>query len=231
MSLQNILLLATGIINLFMSIIIFSRGIRNKINLYFSLLTFFNFLWAVSLFVGRVLSHDIWYGGGAVLAYVAALGIAISLYYFSVHFPIKIKNSKVYIDYLIVAIFLFFSVVVYVKGFFILSYNKNLLATEYTLYFLKPVYILYSIYFIVIVLLAILNFFKKMSLLDNFLAKQVKILLISIMIGLAFGIYFDLILCYFGNFRYIWFGPIFTALMNAYVFYLINSNKDKISHG
>ncbi|MDD5749980.1 MAG: hypothetical protein PHO91_04395 [Patescibacteria group bacterium] len=55
LSIQNTLLLIAGLINLVMSIIVFSRGIKNKINLYFGLLTFSNFLWALGLFLSRVL--------------------------------------------------------------------------------------------------------------------------------------------------------------------------------
>jgi hypothetical protein len=78
MSIQNILLLVAGIINLIMSILVFSRGIKhNKINRYFSLLTFFNFLWAISLLFAKALPVDSWMFW-AKLAYPSSLGIALS---------------------------------------------------------------------------------------------------------------------------------------------------------
>jgi hypothetical protein len=84
MSTQNILLLLAGGINLIMSILVFSRGVKhNKINLYFSLLTFFNFLWAISLFFARVLPTNDWLFW-ARLAYPSSLGIVVSLFYFSI---------------------------------------------------------------------------------------------------------------------------------------------------
>ena len=41
------------------------------------------------------------------------------------------------------------------------------------------------------------------------------------------GSYFDLIICYFGNFKHVWAGPPFTLLMNFVVFYLIFNKKEQ----
>jgi len=55
--------------------------------------------------------------------------------------------------------------------------------------------------------------------------KQTGLLLITIIIGLIFGAYFDLFLIYMGDFRFNGLGPLFTVFMNAVVFYLIFSSK------
>lgn len=232
MGIQNILLLFAGLINLIMSLIVFSRGIKNKINLYFSLLTFFNFLWSVGMLIGRTLTLSMfWYYAGALFIYPVALGIAIFLYYFCVSFPIQIKKISILNHVVVVLPAVIISIVVYVKEWFILSYYKDIINMEYTLYVNKLSYFIYSLYFIVVVILALRELYRKIKVLEIIFIRQIKLLLIYIIIGLAFGIYFDLILCYFSNYHYIWVGPIFTAFMNAYVFYLIASNKEKIKNG
>lgn len=228
MSIENIILLVSGLINLIMSIIIFSRGVKNKINLYFSLLTFFNFLWAGSLFLGRASTNDfIWYKGGALFAYSAALGIALSLYYFSIYFPSPIvKKVKQVYNRIIILLGIILAIIPYIGSWFILGNVKDNINHEYTLFVNKPIYVLYSIYFIGVVLLAIYNFYSKQKILEGVFKKRIKILLFTIVVGLAFGTYFDLIICYFANYKYSWIGPASTIFMNIYVFYLIFNKKD-----
>lgn len=225
MSIENLTLLVAAIINLIMSILVFFRGIRhNKVNLYFSLLTFFNFLWAISLLIGRTVETRLWYEGGAVLAYPAALGIAVFLFYFSIYFPIKVVEIKKIYHYFIIIFGLLISIITYSR-LYIIGYNKNLLDTSYTLYFNKYTYLLYAFYFVFLVLWALYNLIHKVRFLESLFKKQIIILFTTLLIAFVFGVYFDLILCYFGNFRFIWLGPIFTAFLNVYVFYLIFKSK------
>lgn len=232
LSIQNTLLLIAGLINLVMSIIVFSRGIKNKINLYFGLLTFSNFLWALGLFLSRVLLFisEYWLFWSA-LTYIAALGIGISLFYFSYQFPFRRNQLSKKYFYLIFIIFIVLSIFIFSDGWFFDGYNIDYDNKIYILFFNNMSYLIYSIYFFVLIYTAIKNFYIKYKEAELFFKKQIKFLLITIIIGLTFGIYFDLILCYFGNFKYNWLGPIFTVFMNAYVFYLISSNKEKIQHG
>ena len=230
--LQNGTLLIAALINIVMSVIVFSRGVKNKINLYFGLLTFFNFLWVIGMLIGRVLTLGMfWYYAGALLIYPIALGIAIFLYYFCISFPMQIKRLSNLNNLLVILPAIVMSIIVYMKGWFILSYYKDIVHTEYTLYVNKLPYSIYSLYFIVLVILALKELHKKIKVLDSVFRKQIIMLFIAILIGLIFGVYFDLVLFYFGNYHYIWLGPIFTAFMNAYVFYLITSSKEKINNG
>ncbi len=225
-STQNLILSVAGFINLVMSAFILSRGVKNKVNLFFSLLAFFNFLWTITIIIGRVSNHGMfWYYGGALLAYPVALGIAVSLYFFCLNFPIRLTKINNRLTWLLLFLAVFLSIIVYIKNLFVLDYDKNILATEYTLYINKPFYILYSLYFIFVVFLALMDLLKKIKVSDVYYKKQIFVLFIALLVGLVFGVYFDLVLCYFANYRYVWFGPIFTLFMNIYVFYLITSKK------
>ena len=160
--LQNGTLLIAALINIVMSVIVFSRGVKNKINLYFGLLTFFNFLWVIGMLIGRVLTLGMfWYYAGALLIYPIALGIAIFLYYFCISFPMQIKRLSNLNNLLVILPAIVMSIIVYMKGWFILSYYKDIVHTEYTLYVNKLPYSIYSLYFIVLVILALKELHKK----------------------------------------------------------------------
>jgi hypothetical protein len=227
LGLQNFTLLLAGLINLTMSILVFSRGVKhNKINLYFSLLTFFNFLWAFALLLANIFSNNALAEISYRTSYLAAVGIAVSLFYFSLYFPYKIKNLKLYNNVLVLIFSAIILVFIYSK-WHIIFFERGLNLSNWLIDYYKPFYVVYSLFFLSLVISAICFLVSILYNLESWLKRRIKILLITIIVGLVFGVYFDLILCYFGNFNYIWFGPIFTAFMNIYVFYLIFHNKEK----
>ena len=114
-----------------------------------------------------------------------------------------------------------FSSILYINNWFIVSMSRDVLNTDYTLLYNKPVYIFFAVYFILICLLSLYFLWVKYQHADGVIKKQLGFLLFSVSIGLAFGLYFDLIVCYFGHFQNAWLGPVFTLLMNMAVFYLI----------
>lgn len=224
---KNGILLAAGLLNLFMAIFVISRGYKNKVNLTFSLLTFFNFLWAISVFFGRVLPSDGWYFW-AIFAYPASLGITIALFYFSIYFPFILKGFKKIYHFMILIPGILLAIVSFIPNWFVVNTYHDANITEYTLYYLKPIYLIFALYFFILIILAVYNLYLKHKTSELVYKKQITLLLLTIIIGLIVGSYFDLVLCYFGNFKYIWIGPPFTLLMNAVVFYLIFSARDKI---
>ena len=102
---KNWLLLISALINLGMAIFIFSRGIKNKVNLYFSLLALFCFLWSLSVFWYVVLQSDFSSKFWFQTSFIGALGIALFLFYFVVNFPFKNINLKIWQEYSIWLVF------------------------------------------------------------------------------------------------------------------------------
>ncbi|MFA6307932.1 MAG: histidine kinase N-terminal 7TM domain-containing protein [Patescibacteria group bacterium] len=227
MSIQNLTLIVAGAINLIMSILVFSRGVRHsKINLYFSFLTFFNFLWAIGLWLSRSFTDLDLTSIFARSTYVSAIAIVISLLYFVVHFPNKIKVLSIKLKFIVwlPAIFLVF--IIYSKLFithFVNSYSEY----EYISYFYKPFYWVYFVYFISIALLSLYFLWQKYKVVEGLFKKQVKFLFLAILVAFIFGVHFDLFLLYFGDFRFNWLGPIFTVFINACVFYFIFPKQEK----
>ncbi|MBU1202959.1 hypothetical protein KKH39_02885 [Patescibacteria group bacterium] len=209
-----------------MSIFVLSRGLKNKVNLYFGLLTFFNFLWALGLFLSRILVDDFTAQLLYRTAYFAAIWIAVFLFYFTLNFPYKIKDLNKYYRYFIWFFSILISILIYTK-FHIISFERSANLANWFMNYYKPFYIIYSIFFFVLVLFAIYFLVDKLDKIEGFLKDKIKILLFTIIMGLIFGSYFNLILCYFQNWDYIWFGPIFTAFMNIYVFRLISLSKER----
>ena len=226
---QNLVLLIAGLVNLVMSIIVFSRGMKNKINLYFGLLTFFNFLWAIGLIVTHSLDNIDLVGFYDRSTNMLGIGIVVSLFYFTLHFPYqieKISKIKTIIIWLLASLL---SILVYTKWFII----STVLVDEpfnYVSYYYKPVFFIYVVYFVVLAVWSIYFLIKKYKQAEGIIRQQLKWLILTITIGLIFGAYFNIVVSNFGDFKSGWLGPIFTAFMNGYVFYLISSSKEKINN-
>lgn len=224
---QNIILLVATVLNLAMSIFIISRGWKNKINLYFSLFTFFTFVWSLSVIFWGVIENDNWFFW-IQLAYPAALGIIVSLFYFSIWFPYKFPRYPFWFNFFVLIPSVLIITLVYSDGLFITDVTKDFDSRTYTLFYNKPMYIFFAVYFLILSILLIYNLVIKYINSEETLKRQAGVLMTCIIIGLSMGIFFDLILPYFENFHYVWVGPIFTLLMNAAVFYLIFLHKKKI---
>ncbi|MBP9802221.1 hypothetical protein KBC40_01375 [Patescibacteria group bacterium] len=223
---KNWLLLIAALINLGMAIFIFSRGIKNKVNLYFSLLTFFCFTWAIGLCFARWTTDLFWTSIFARSTYISALCIALSLFYFALTFPFPSKGVGKKLTFLVWLFFIFLSFLTYTK-WFITSFISAYSAGEYISFFYLPGYIAYFIYFGLIAIFALSNLFKKYKILEGAARKNLLLLFFTILIGLIFGTYFDLFLLIFQDFRFNWFGPVFTIFMNSLVFYLLIFSKEK----
>ncbi|MFA6252883.1 MAG: histidine kinase N-terminal 7TM domain-containing protein [Patescibacteria group bacterium] len=228
-STQNFILLIAALVNLFMTFFVFRRGIKNKINLYFSLLTFFNFTWSLGLLISRSISDINLVGLFARSTYVSALAIVISLFYFVHHFPYQIEKLKKSYHFLILLMAIILSFFIYTKGFItetVRAYSNY----EYISYYNEAGFFLYAVYFVIVAVWALCKLFRKYKLAEGVVKQQIKMLLFAIIIGLAFGSYFDLFIEYFNDYRFDWLGPIFTVLMNFIVVFFVISPKEKISN-
>ncbi|MDP2812744.1 MAG: histidine kinase N-terminal 7TM domain-containing protein [bacterium] len=226
---QNSLLLIAGLVNLVMSVLVFTRGLKNKINLYFGLLTFFNFLWAIGLIMTHSLNSIDLVGFYDRSTNMFGIGIVVSLFYFTLHFPYQMEKISKIKTIIIWLLAILFSILIYTKWFIISTVWVDE-SFNYVAYYYKPVFIAYAIYFVVLAVWSISFLLKKYKQAEGIIRQQLKWLILTITIGLIAGAYFDIVVSYFGDFKPGWLGPIFTIFMNAYVFYLITSSKEKINN-
>ena len=225
---KNWLLLISALINLSMAIFIFNRGIRNKVNLYFSLLTFFCFAWSFNIFLQVVLLNVSWVKFWFQASFISALGIAVSLFYFVIHFPFKSITLKVWQEYFI-WIFAFILGIFSYTRWNLISFNKIISGNfyEFVIKYHQVFQWVYSVFFVFLVVSSLNILWVKYKQVESFLKKDILILFWMLLIGLSLGSYFNLFLDYMGNFKYEWFGPVFTVPMNLVVIYLIFSKRDK----
>lgn len=227
-STQNFILLIAGLINLAMSLFIFSRGANNKINFYFGLVTLFNFLWSTCLIIiNFAFSYEISRFFGS-LVYPVALMVVISLFYFTVYFPyesFKVKKiNKWFINFSI------FFYTIYCTLFYKLFVPKVSLSPKVVIYYEAISYTIFSIILAFLMLLAIRIIYKKYQVAEGVFRIQLMMVLISVVIGTAAGFYFNLIAMYYNNLAYNHLGPLFTLFINFVVFGFIVSSKEKISN-
>ncbi len=226
---QNVILIIVGLVNLAMGIFVLKRGLRSKINLYFASLVFFNFLWSffvVGAFSAQSLSMVNFFDKTTNLF---GIGIILSLFYFTLHFPYQAYKIGPIQKNLIWFFSLLVSLMIYTKWFVV-----NTIWVErpfnYISYYNKYGYFIYSIYFFIIACWSIYFLFQKYKKAEGLVRLQIKMLMLSVIIGLVCGAYFNLLLNYFGIFNLGWIGPVFTLCMNIIVYNFINSSKEKISN-
>lgn len=227
MGIPNIILLIAGALNLAMSLFIISRGWKNKINLYFSLLTFFNFLWTLGLiFINAGITEEL-SRFFASFVYPVALLIIVYLFYFIVYFPYRIFNIPKIIKWLINLIVLGFTV--FCLGFYKIFVYDIVLTPKLVVYYEFWSYSLFSFILILLMIAGVIILFYKYKKVESIYKSQLVLILIAVVIGSLAGSYFNLFLMYFHNCDYNYLGPLFTLFINYIVFYLIFLHNKKIS--
>ncbi|MDP2812745.1 MAG: histidine kinase N-terminal 7TM domain-containing protein [bacterium] len=225
---QNSLLLIAGLVNLVMSIWVFTRGLKNKINLYFGLLTFFNFLWAIGLiFSNTAINYELNRFSSSVI-YPISLMIVISLFYFAVYFPYETFKVSGFYKWLINVLIIFYSI--YCIFGYKLFVPSVILFPKVIIHYEPWSYTIFSIIMIVLMLTAIYILYKKYISAEGIFRTQLLLILIATIIGTSAGVYFNLFFMYTYDLTYNHFGPLCTLFINFVVFSFIVMSKDKIKN-
>jgi len=223
MTWQNIILLIAGVINLIMSIIIFSRGVKNKINLYFGLLTLFNFLWAGGLiFINLGINYEVT-RFFAALVYPIALMVVVTLLYFIIYFPYQTFKLKAIYSNIIAFIVVVFSI--FCIGGYKIFVSDVLLNPKVVIYYEFLSYTIYSVVLVILMVVSIAILISKIKKAEGIFKRQLQLILVAVIIGTSVGAYFHLFLMYLHVLDYNYLGPLFTLFINGVVFYFIFSPK------
>ncbi|MBT7553027.1 hypothetical protein HN670_00990 [bacterium] len=225
MSYQVIILFLAALLNLVMSIIVITRGWKSPINKYFSLMTFFNVLWAGGLLFFRLSNNYEMVQFSASFIYFASLLVVLNLFYFTIHFPFKtLRFSQAWQHILSIVISIGALYFVFFYKYFSLSVNLEGLNT---VAYESIAYLIFSIVLGILMLSAILFLFIKYFQVDKIFKKPLALILFSVIIGVIAGTWFNLYAMYFDEFRFYYLGPLFTLAINFIAFYLIFLKKDK----
>ncbi len=185
---KNWLLLIAALINLGMAIFILNRGIKNKVNLYFALLTFFCFLWSFSIFGQIVLQSVLWSKFWFQTSFIGALGIALFLLYFVINFPFKNIKLKVWQEYFIWISSLIFGIFSYTK-WNMMSFDKIIEGHnyEFSIKYNQFFQWFYALFFVILVISSLYILWAKYKQVEIFFKKDILFLFWMLLVGLTLG--------------------------------------------
>lgn len=212
-------LFLVSVLNAILALVILSRNFRSQVNVYFSLYIFGIVFWALGLGMYYITSS---YEGTLFwvqVYYNAANVIGFAFLMFAMAFP-KGKLSMQHMLYVVLPTATLFTLIFAQPSF---MYQDIVISADYKEVIFNPVgYAFYSLYFLVYYGLGFYLLIKKYKNMYGVYKIQLAYILIGNVIGGIFGVVFNLILPWFGNYQLIWVGPQFTiinVLIMSYAMY------------
>ncbi len=218
-------LILAAICNLVMSITISFRGWKNPIYKYFSLMTFFNVLWALGLLIFNVSNNPEIARFFVSFIYTASLLVVLNLFYFTWYFPFKIFHFKKIWQNILTLLISTYSL------YFIFFYKQFITSVSVVgqndcVFNIVP-YNIFSVVLSILMLGAIIILFIKYFRAEKIFKKSILLILFGVVLGVVAGFYFNLFAMYVNQFDNYHIGPLFTLVINFMAFYLIFSKRDK----
>lgn len=214
------MLIATTAINIIFAWVIFSRSKRNWINISFAGFAVFIALWALVLAFFRMTDDPlsaIWW---MKFSYVAAVLIAAFFWTFSVKFPNRRKIYSLHKAFILVPTALLI-VLILIPGFLtkrieFYSYGKEVILD-------KTHHFFFAVHFIVFFFGGLARILRKFFKYSGIIKMQLMYILLSVFVAGSFGVYFNLVLPspWLATHKYIWLGPLFTAIIVGSIAYAI----------
>ena len=222
MEIKNLILIVVAIINVILGVSIYVRNKKSPINISFVLLMIFTGLWSIGLAFSREYA-----GSTAALSwsrstYLTSLFIGVILLYFSFVFPYqerisRLKNIFIWSPFIILSLILIFDTNFIIKEMTVMPWGYD------NVY--SGGYLIFSIVFIYYFVWAFINMIRKYFKSHGTLKIQLRSMIIGLGLAGIFGIIFDLILPYMGNWKFNWLGPYFTIFVLFSVSYLLFFRK------
>jgi signal transduction histidine kinase len=219
MNIQIILLFIAATINSLLGLFVL-LGKRDKTNIVYSIFVVFASLWAIGLsfFISESnLSQSLYIANSY---YVFAFGISVFFYHFSKIFlkkesGINFRRVIIFLPLIVLIIIFFIDKNFLIKEVFFNNTNKDVIINHTN-------YLIYGVSFLLFVTFAYLNLFRSyFSKTDPRERSQLKLVLWGTSVGFLFGMIFDLILPFFGDYQHIFIGPIFSLFMVGSITYAI----------
>lgn len=220
---QGFLLLLISIPNFILGSLVLLRNVKDKVNLYFALFALFVGLWALGL-AGFIFSHDanvaIWWAKGY---YTAAALIAWAFLNFSLVFsgykrPTVLSQIVRFVPTLGILVMIYGFTDFLIQGIAYRSWGKEVILN-------KSGYLVYSLYFTLYVVIGFIVTFRAFLHARGVQRVYLKFVVIGLLVAFGFGALFNLFYPAFGNYRYIWVGPLFTLAYVTLVAYAIVKHK------
>ena len=218
MGIIEIIIIATGLLNFFLSFAVLIRNNKNSTNISFAIFSFFLGIWAFGIAFFRIVENPIAALFWAKVIYIGGSSIAAPLLYFSLVFPegkplSDRKKALILIPTIIHTTLLAIPSYLTTKIVYH-SWGKEVILG-------KPEYAIYIFYWLVLFSCAIYSLFKKYNKYTRDTRTHLLLILVSIFFAGLIGVIFDLILPWFGNYRLIFVGPAFSGVVFWFITYAI----------
>jgi len=216
---KNILLIIVAGLDMVFSFTVYSINPKNKINIFYSLFLFFASIWAFGIMMFRLLQSISFIAYLTIYTYYVAAGfIAIFFCLFSFYFPHL--DRRITLSHKL--LFLFGTIIILVISLPIFLVKELSILPANNVVILNAIaYEIYSIVFLFFTLIGFINLFKKLIKSDGFSRVQLKFIIYSTGIAYFFGVIFNLIYPFVGNYTMIWFGPCFTIIIVIFLSYFL----------
>lgn len=219
MSTKVLVLFFVSVLNLILSLLIFIRNPRNKINIFYSIATAGLAWWGISegsTLLGKT-AFSVWLS--SAMTYAAGAFIAANFLIFSFYFPfISYKLSKklilgIYILFLIIGIMSLTPGWVVKEGVVREDSNSFVVNTYGS--------IIYLIYFLGFFGWGFYNLIGKYKRSGGFIKKQLEYVIIGVLISLIISVITNLIIPMFRGTWLGWCGPTSTLIIILFISYLL----------
>jgi signal transduction histidine kinase len=219
LELAAIPLFLAGLLNIVMSLAVLARGARRLVNISFFALAFSMAGWTVGI-AAFLLSNDpgvafMW----AKIYYFFPLTIAAGLVMFVKSFPNHQRIPKTWSVPVLSAFVVLAALLITQHGFVTDSLIYHDWGKEILLN--KRDYLFYSIYLLICFPVSLLHIFQKSKQERGLYSSQAHLFFVGFLLTAIFGVFFNLVLPWVGNYRLIWAGPLFTNIFIATIAYSI----------
>ena len=218
MSLTSLALIATAIINFLLALVVLGKKKPRASNVFYSLMTLSISGWALFMYLFRTASvfGDILLWGRIVYAFAGAVPFFFLM--FAIFFPHN-KRTANYFWIILFAVISLISFLNSLAGDFIILGPQSVNGVNGLSYNWGN--ILYGIYVLGYFLLGFILLVRKLRHNDGLIKSQLELIITGAAITLFIGFSNNVVLTFFGDFRYNWLGPTSTLIMVGFLGYAI----------
>jgi signal transduction histidine kinase len=220
LSLIPLLLVITAVVNLSLISYVYTQSRTSPINRSFALFALFIACWALLILSFLTVSSDALAVLFLKLSYVSAVLIAACLYYFSLVFPAGARPGYRQVAFMAVPT-VTLCAALFFPSFLTGAVVHQPWGREVILNLTD--YLLFSAVFCMLFLGGLLRMWRKYRAAEGLVRKQLLAIASTVTVIGLLGIYYNLVLPspFFEDFRYVWTGPICTAVFALVITYAI----------
>lgn len=218
MDIRTTALFIVFICNIVLGLIIYSRNRKSEINQAFGLFAILDALWAFGLGMFSITNDHQTALMWAKFYYIVPVFIASTFYYFSLVFPNNTPISK-RTKFFVFVPTLIHTLLLIIPGYLTKEVVGQGWGKEVILG--APEYLVYSIFFPAYFATGLYILWKKHLKSIGLVRQQLLYIFVGVLVPGAAGYIFNLLYPWFGNYRQIWVGPIFSLLITGSIFYSI----------